>query len=233
MDGSRVSACGSGRIVGAFVTFPPDCGSRTGEPSAVLRRKTMTYAAGLASVAALAGCGGGGGGGGAPTTHLIAATPSSTSVATPMSAAPTSAEPNFPPGLPSAAKKQTESASRAFVEHFVDVVNSSWHEPNPQAIRAMCSAASKACSSFVDDAIEMKVKNQHYSSSAFRATEIESFPLDPANQRVKARIQVLGTSVVDASGKVVYFETPRSFQAMFHLAWGRGGWALTAMKELR
>ena len=88
----------------------------------------MPYAAGLLLAVTLAGCATGGAAlDGGPTSSVASANPvaaptTTAPTGTPTTVKPSSAAPDFPDGLPAAAKKHTKDGAKAFVEHFIEQI---------------------------------------------------------------------------------------------------------------
>lgn len=150
------------------------------------------------------------------------------------SAAPTtSAGPDFPAGLPEAAKKKTKAGAKAFVEHFVSELNKAWRLAEPERIARLCrSATSKSCTALIKTATDLRAKNQHYDADPLSIERI--VPLGEANglTRLDFRGHQELASVVDRSGNVVLTDSREPSHFMFFLEWTGAGWHVNNLKPV-
>ncbi|ADU47786.1 hypothetical protein Intca_1268 [Intrasporangium calvum DSM 43043] len=193
------------------------------------RQTFLPYAAGLALAVTLTGCAAESAAP-EPTTPVPTVSAPSSSVATSAPAAPaaspTSAAPDFPDGLPAAAKKHTKDGAKAFVRHFVDVVNASWRKPNPEAIRSLCQRESESCSGYASLAERLLNGKGRYESDPIDVGLLVTLADSDGISRIHATVKVLGARVVNDSGDTVREDRKETVKNIFSLVWGTKGWSV-------
>ncbi|WP_353356630.1 DUF6318 family protein [Intrasporangium sp. DVR] len=159
-----------------------------------------------------------------------------TSSVAPSSAAATkrtAAAPDFPAGLPAAAKKRTKDGAKAFVEHFIDQLNRAWRSPDPRRIKQLCAEASESCQSFIQTAQDLERHGHHYDSDPVRVDKATAFGEAGGLMRVEFLGGQTGARVVDVAGRTVEDEATSTTHNMFYLDWNLSGWRVTAIKDVK
>ena len=199
------------------------------------RRTFLPYAAGLALAVTLTGCAAESAAP-EPTTPVPTPAAPSSSVATSVTAAPaaspTSAAPDFPEGLPAAAKKHTKDGAVAFVKYFIDQVNQAWTSPDASRLEGMCLTTSKACAAFVDDARELEAKNRRYDGEPVTVVSTEPMGTIEGSQRVLVQLIQEKRNVVDSTGRRVKTDPREELRLLALVRWGQSGWQLASIGPL-
>lgn len=190
----------------------------------------MPYAAGLVAALTLAGCGVGAAEPAPPATTAVKSAPVSRST-TASSPPAATAGPNFPAGLPDAAKKQTDDGAKAFVQHFIDELNEAWVQPNSDLLTPLCNFdASKSCSALRDTAEGLEKRREHYDGTPLAVAEYINLDALEGNERVVVRGEQLRRNVLDSSGKVVLTDQRKAVEFVFYLRWSATGWLTEDIK---
>ncbi|MDC5698716.1 hypothetical protein OO014_15780 [Intrasporangium calvum] len=160
---------------------------------------------------------------------------SSVPTSTPSSSPTTksSAAPDFPEGVPAAARKHTKEGAVAFVRHYVSELNAAWRDPDPDRIGRLCLKTSKSCQAFIVAAEELDREGRRYSSDAVRIDRAGPFGEAGKQFRVEFHGGQTGARVVDANGKVVDEESVSTTHNMFFLEWTTSGWMIAAIKDFK
>ena len=200
-------------------------------------RTLLAYAATSVALATLGACTGSDPGpavttpaSGSSSTSSAAATTTTTSSAP----SPTTSGPDFPVGLPEAAKAHTAKGAEAFVKHFVGVLNEAWTKPDPQLFDGVCRLEiSKSCAAFKRTATELKQKGHRYDGDPASVSGIRALSMVDHQQRVDFQGHQERRNVVDASGAVVMTDPREPSHLMFFLDWGDTGWVVSDVKVVK
>ena len=191
------------------------------------RQTFLPYAAGLALAVTLTGCAAESA---APEPMTPVRTTPVPTVSAPSSSVATSAPaaPDFPEGLPAAAKKHTKDGAKAFVQHYMDRLNVAWTTPDPDAIRQLCDVSvSKSCAANLQDAEDYKRKGWKYSGKAARTLRVDTLGLESGGtHRVLWTGIQLRNDIIDAKGTVRESYPREDLRLVFDLRWTASGWLI-------
>ncbi len=128
------------------------------------RLRTRAYAAGLAAVFALAGCGDPEGASGPAATAGGTGSASSVAATSPATANATTTAEVDPvlARIPAAARPETSAGAEAFTAFFFKQINHSWSSGDPAALEGLFASECKTCVAFHDGAEELREAGQHH-----------------------------------------------------------------------
>ena len=210
-------------------------------------RRPSTYAAGLlvllAFVAgALAACSTGDAAqaGGRSTASSPATAVSATATASmshPARAFPsppaTPQSPEFPPGVPAAARKRSPDGAEAFVVHYMDRWNRAWTLPDPTVLAPLCDLTrAEPCKAAVEDASTYLEKGWRYDGAPASTSAVHALTRQGSLQRVFAHVQQHKRKVIDRRGQSHESYPARRLSLVFYLAWGNTGWLLSDIRPV-
>jgi hypothetical protein len=171
---------------------------------ATFRATLMPYAAGLAAVLALSGCGDGeeraAPGVSVPSTPSV----TSSSVTTAPTAAATTAVDPALARIPPAARPNTRAGAEAFARFFYDQASQSWAEGDPAPMDGLYRPECKACKAFRETAAHLKSEHQRYNPAPLKVgtAGVISYDQD-AQTEVAVRSVGVATEVVTEQGATV------------------------------
>ncbi|MDC5697645.1 hypothetical protein OO014_10275 [Intrasporangium calvum] len=195
-------------------------------------RMLLPYAAGLALTVTLAGCAAESAApqpaGTAPGAPAVSRSVTISEATGPTPAPPTSTAPNFPAGVPVAARKHTKAGAVAFVRHYVDQLNVAWTTPDPEAIRDLCDVrVSKACAANLKDAEAYKRDGLRYSGTPAHTKSIAPLGVEPdQTHRILWTGVQLRNDLVDSKEKVIQSYPREELRLAFFLRWTDSGWLI-------
>ncbi|WP_235509196.1 DUF6318 family protein [Terrabacter sp. Soil810] len=199
-------------------------------------RTLLAFAATSVALATLGACTGSDPG---PAVTTPASGSSSTSSVAPATTttssapSPTTSGPDFPVGLPEAAKAHTAKGAEAFVRHYMAQWNLSWTTPDARLLPPLCDeAAAAACASVIKDAREYEAKGWKYDGVPGSISNVKALSLTAATQRVLAQIQQHKRHVIDSAGSVKESYPEKIIPLVFYLTWSRTGWELTDLRPV-
>ncbi|WP_347352848.1 DUF6318 family protein [Intrasporangium sp.] len=205
-----------------------------------VRRRAMSYAAGLGAVvvlsSVLAGCGSG-----SPEPAATGAVPTvstSSGVVTgrgPVSSTPSVSATSAPTieGLPQAARARTREGANAFVKYYFEQVNEASVDPRRDALAGFGLPTCKTCVAFEDTINGLAAKSHRYRSAPLSERAVDGLgqdrPTDPRYTVLAAMAQV-GAQVIDDSGKEVKRDTRYQGSFIVDLVWREGRWVLSEIR---
>ena len=194
------------------------------------RHRTLLAYAAAAALATLGACTGSDPG---PAVTTPASGSSSTRSAAPATTttssapSPTTSGPDFPVGLPQAAKAHTAKGAEAFVGHFLNTLNRAWTKPDAELLDDLCQfESSKSCMAYRKTAADLDAKGQHYDGDPVSVSRVVALTEQKGKRRVLFQGSQERRSVVTDAGTTVLTDPRRDLQIMFFLDWGRTGWTV-------
>ncbi len=134
--------------------------------------------------------------------------------------------PDFPEGLPAAAKKHTNDGAKAFIAHLIDQVNAAWTAPDSTALDGLCDEGAGACRFWVDEAQKLAREGQRYEGDPVSLRKLD--PLSPAAGKTRFITHIVQErrGIVNARG--VRVKTDPHIEAVFisTVSWTSTGWRL-------
>jgi hypothetical protein len=191
----------------------------------------MTYAAALfCATVTVAGCSGGAAQPAATTPVARSSVVASSTPSTPRETS--DAGPQFPAGLPEAAKTKDKAGAEAFVRYFISELNASWRNPDPERLKPLCQPASKSCLAFQEVAADLAREGNKYAHDPVRIDRLLVLASTGAQRRVQMLGGQTGAEIVNGAGRVVDSDKKSTTDNMFYLRWGPTGWTVEAVKDV-
>lgn len=166
------------------------------------------------------------------TTSTTTPAPTPDDVALTTEAAPTTAEPTIeapvaedgPPEMPAEAEEQTEAGAEAFALHYIDLLNYTAENPEPDLLDKLASDDCGTCGQFsstVDDLVANEEKYTSALAEYLKSTAVHT----NETAVVSVNVDQPNLSVVDSTGEVLRTYPAASDLAMeFHLVWMNSSW---------
>lgn len=191
----------------------------------VRRNFVGVMAASVAGLALLAGCGAG------RNAAPDATTPSS-SPATPPARTPsgTVVPRAVIDRLPAAARAGTPDGARAFVDFYVESINTAFEAPSASALQGLSAPSCDVCTALQTRASQFADVGQHYAGPIYR-TRGSSASAEPAGQKVVVDIEQFAVATVDRDGKQIDLNQPSQARFTVSLEF-TNAWQVTRWAEI-
>ena len=164
----------------------------------------------------------------------VPATGSATSTGTGLS--PTSGDTGMTaPGtvsdrLPAAARAATPEGARAFVDFYVESINTAFGEPSVSALQGLSAPSCDVCAALLTRAAQFANSGQHYAGPIYR-TRGSSASAEPSGQRVVVDIEQFGVATLDRDGKQIDRNQPSQARFAVSLEFTKA-WRVTRWSEI-
>lgn len=188
----------------------------------------MRYAAGLAVVVALAGCGGTSGGGGGPSS-----TRSVRSTASPTPSSVQSTSGAIDPVLariPAAARPETMKGAEAYVKFYFEEVNRAFIAADASRLKGLSGASCEMCSAMAQGVIDLAAKGRHYERPLALVNFATALEFTPSSRRVLVDAGQSHVNVLDRRGNVVD-ETDAATLRLVATVSFDGHWMITRLQR--
>lgn len=192
--------------------------------------RSTTYAAGLAAVLALAGCGTGGETPGGPTSVVTSA-----AVSRPWAAPTTTPSASVDPVLariPAAARPETQAGAEAFVKFYFEQVNVAFKNASSHGLEDLTSSDCELCSGMAEGVTSMAAKDRHYGGDLAEVTYLRAIEFTPTARRVLVEADQQQVSVMDKAGQVVDTTSAANLGFVATLEFD-GRWVITRMQKAK
>lgn len=191
----------------------------------------MPYAAGLAAVVALAGCGDGGTQAGGPSTSGQA----KTSTAVTSSASPTTTTEPVDPVLariPAAARPETPAAGAAYVRFYFEQVNRAFTDADTTPIENLAAKDCEMCSAFAAGVEDLRSKGHHYERDLASIEAVSSMEFTRAGGRVLVDLKQMPVPIQDVHGKTVRTAATAEVRFVATVTY-EGRWLITRLQNAK
>jgi hypothetical protein len=191
----------------------------------------MAYAAGLAAVVALAGCGDGDRQAGGPATPVEART--STAVTSP--AAPTTTTAPADPVLariPAAARPNTPKGAEAFARFYFEQVNEAFKRADAARLQDLTTQACELCKGMAQGVTDMAAKRHHYGGDLAKVNFTSPVDSTATSQRVLVDAKQLSVAIVDEEGRKVDQTDAADLRFVATLSYD-GRWVITRLQKAK
>ena len=180
--------------------------------------------AALASAALLPGCSVASGEGGAATPAARTTPAVSTTAALSGPTVPSSVTDR----LPAAARAGTPAGARAFVDFYVESINTAFEAPSGSALNGLSAPSCDVCTALQTRAAQFASSGQHYAGPIYRTRGLTA-SAQPPGQKVVVDIEQFGVATLDRDGKQIELNQPSqarfSVSLEFTNAWRVTRWA--------
>jgi hypothetical protein len=166
-------------------------------------RLKMAYAAGLAAVLALAGCGDGGGQAGGPSASVPATTSTAAVSSTASSTSTTAPVDPVLARIPAAARPETSAGAEAFTAFYFKELNRAWETGNPSPLEGLSAPDCKTCVAFFEGAQSLKDAGEHHKGETLTVTEVSAVNFVNQKRELAVHATQNAVPVVNASGVTV------------------------------
>ncbi|MEO6996725.1 MAG: hypothetical protein ABI112_01435 [Terracoccus sp.] len=130
--------------------------------------------------------------------------------------------------LPPAARASTPDGARAYVDFYVESINTAFEEPSDSALQGLSALSCDVCTALQTRASQFADSGQHYTGPIYR-TRGSSASAEPPGQKVVVDIEQLAVATVDRDGKEIDLNHPSqarfSVSLEFTNAWQVTRWA--------
>lgn len=190
----------------------------------------MRYAAGLAVVVALAGCGGTSGGGGGPSS-----TRSVRSTASPTPSSVQSTSVAIDPVLariPAAARPETMKGAEAYARYFISRVNRAWSAPDAGAMNGLFAPDCKTCAAFADSAKRMALEGRRHDGDTLTVRTVSAISFADPVREVRVDLTQNSVPVLDTEGGRVGTTRPGAGSFVLTMRF-EGHWVVTRLQAVK
>jgi hypothetical protein len=162
----------------------------------------MPYAAGLAALMALAGCG-------APVdtpavqTAVGSSAATSAATATPTAKATTAPVDPVLARIPAAARPETPKGAASYVEFYFQALNAAFMAGDARPLEGLATSSCEMCEAFAAGVSDLQGTGQHYGGNLATINSVSSMDFTKASRRVLVDLTQMAVPVRDAAGKTV------------------------------
>ncbi|MEO5745483.1 MAG: DUF6318 family protein, partial [Terracoccus sp.] len=132
--------------------------------------------------------------------------------------------------LPAAARAATPEGARAFVDFYVESINTAFAEPSVSALQGLSAPSCDVCAALVTRASQFASSGQHYAGPIYR-TRGSSASTQPSGQRVVVDIEQFGVATLDRDGKQIDRNQPSQARFAVSLEFTKA-WQVTRWSEI-
>lgn len=167
------------------------------------------------------------------TPSTTSMSPSTTSVSTPSTSPTTTGQepPTQPPRLPALAKEKSSAGAKAFVQYYIEVLNSAWATESSASIRKNAADGCKVCAGLAGlvDSVSRRGGYQH--GGLWTPVSMFSVPTQPDDKPILiTKIQIARGSWLKSAGSTPEPIRAKSVAYDFYLEWRGSRWVVADIK---
>ncbi|OFE16210.1 hypothetical protein BA895_20230 [Humibacillus sp. DSM 29435] len=132
--------------------------------------------------------------------------------------------------LPAAARAATPAGAQAFVDFYVESINTAFAQPSGTALQGLSTPSCDVCSALEARAAQFASSGQHYAGPIYR-TRSSSASAQPPGQRVVVDIEQFGVATLDRDGKQIDRNQPSQARFAVSLEF-TNAWQVTRWSEI-
>lgn len=132
--------------------------------------------------------------------------------------------------LPTAARAATPAGAQAFVDFYVESINTAFAQPSGNALQGLSTPSCDVCAALQTRASQFANAGQHYAGPIYR-TRGSSASAQPPGQRVVVDIEQLGVATLDRDGKQIDRNQPSQARFAVSLEF-TNAWQVTRWSEI-
>lgn len=171
------------------------------------------------------------------STDAASADPTTAVATIPSASAPSSAAPSTASvsstvvdRLPAAARPATSDGARAFVDFYIESINTAFERPSAAAIRGLATATCTICAALTARAEQFENTGQHYAGPIYRPGG-STASADGPGQKVVVDIEQFGVATFDRDGRQIDLNTASRARFAVSLEF-TNAWQVTRWAEI-
>jgi hypothetical protein len=190
----------------------------------------MPYAAGLAALMALAGCGTSGA---TPTAQTPVGSRAATSTAATAPAKATTAPvDSVLARIPAAARPETREGAKAYVEFYFQTVNAAFVAADAKPLSGLATASCEMCAAFAAGVKDLQNSGQHYGGNLAVITSVSPMDFTRERRTVLVELTQKAVPVRDAKGKTVRTAPTADLRFVATVSY-RDRWSITRLQNVK